>query len=415
MTEIDPLLAELLIVRHELQKSARACVRELRGTPWLIYAITTGARGDLGKLLWQPAGASQNVLSDRFSYAQQETVELLGFEPEKFVSRETACFMATAAFYQGRKLAVKRGLLEDHVMGIGMTAAVTTGRERRGADQVMIAIRTHAGLWTVEVVLKKPDHFEEEAEEYRIAQGEFADLLTLNAILATAGVRQVPLAMDRVERSAEMRGDGMLVPTRVPLAADDGSGRPVYGRVIMPDGTLVEIASLDPKEWILFPGSFDPITYAHDEMARALQRATGKKVLFQITRAHPTKIVTDEDMLRRSKQFRYRWPVVLLEDRGLYVEKAELFRRFEMLVGADVVESLFDQRYYGGYEEMMAAMDRLQGYGTVFHVNGRICRDGRYKELGKVSMPSVFAPMFRAFSHRNDVSSSNRRAAGATV
>ncbi|NBS41823.1 hypothetical protein EBS80_04175, partial [bacterium] len=67
---IDPDRAVRLLEEDDRRHAARACVRKLRDTPWLIYCVTTGARGDLAKLLWQPAGASNNVLADRFTYAQ---------------------------------------------------------------------------------------------------------------------------------------------------------------------------------------------------------------------------------------------------------------------------------------------------------------------------------------------------------
>lgn len=412
VTEIAEVLAT-----HRLHTEARAAVRQLRDTPWLIYGITTGACGELVPMLWQPAGASANVLANRFSYAEQETEEFLGFKPEKFVSLDTACYMATAAYYQGRKLAVKRGKNEGHVMGVAMTSAVTTGRERKGADQAIIAVRTRTGLWTVTVLMKKPENFASDAEAHRIQQGNLADLLTLNAILAVAELRQVPLPVDRIERSEELDAEsGTLRPTQVSLWSGSDKTRPMYGKVIMPDGSTREISSLDPKEWIIFSGSFNPVTYAHDEMAREIERATGKRVIFQITKAHPEKQVTDQDMIDRAGQFLYRWPVVLLEEHGLYVDKAELFPGFEFLIGADVVvERLFDQKYYDGYLGMMAAMQRLLDLKVVFHVNGRKCADGHYKELTDLPIPARFASMFRAFSRRNDVSSSERRAAGANV
>lgn len=396
------------------RRAARACVRELRSTPWLIYAVTTGACGELVPMLWQPAGASNNVLGDRFSYAQEETVELLGFEPEKFVSADAACHLATAAWYQGRKLAAKRGKIENDVMGVGMTAAVTTGRERRGADQAIIAVRTLAGLWTVSALLRKPANFADDAEEHRVEQGNLADLLTLDAILATAGASQVTLPSGRVESCAELTPGGTLDPSRVPLVPDPD--RPLYGRVLMPDGTIVDPSSLRPNEWILFPGSFNPVTYAHDEIAWGIQRATGKRVLFQITRAHPNKAVTDRDMVDRAAQLRYRWPVLLLEEAGLYVEKARLFPGMEMLVGADAVLEMLSERHYGGRTGLESALDEMLRLGTGFHVNGRKCpQDGVYREVELLPIPPRYAGMFHPFSLRNDVSSSDRRAAGASV
>ncbi len=406
---------EVLIQNELVRREAVSLVRCLRKTPWLLYVVTTGATGDLGKVLWQPAGASRTILADRFTYAEQETAEFLGFKPEKAVSVDTACYLATAAYFQGRKLAVWRGKLEDDVMGVGMTCAVTTDYDRRGADQVIVAIRTHEGLFTVSAMLHKAGT--EDPEAYRVEQGNFADLITLNAILAVAGIsQQVTLPATRVVRSDEMDRNDFLTPTRVPFAACENVDRLPYGKVIMPDGTMVDPATFNPSEWILFPGSFNPITYAHDEIARCIQRATGKRVLFQITRRHPNKPVTDRDMAERAEQFRYGWPVILLEGAGLYVEKARLFPGMEMLVGADAVLEMLDPRHYdgrGGLEAALGEMDRLR---TGFHVNGRTCpQDGIYREADLLPVQPRFAGMFHPFSLRYDVSSSDRRAAGATV
>lgn len=409
----DDALVRRLAEEDLRRRAARACVRELRGTPWLVYAVTTGACGELVPMLWQPAGASQNVLGDRFTYAQEETVEFLGFEPEKSVSVDVSRFLATAAYFQGRKLAARRGKNENHVMGVGMTAAVTTDRERRGEDRVVIAVRTLHGLFTVDALLRKPADFVRDAEEHRVEQGNLADLLVLDAILAAAGVSQVRLPSERIERCGELTSDGILAPE--PARFWDDDDRPVYGKVVMPDGALVDPADLDPARWILFPGSFNPVTYAHDEMARAIELSTGKRVLFQITRSHPNKVVTDRDMVSRAEQLRYRWPVVLLEGAGLYVEKARLFPGMEMLVGADAVLEMLQERHYGGFPGLQAALDEMLRLGTGFHVNGRMCGDGTYREVDLLPVPGRYAGMFHPFSRRMDVSSSDRRAAGATV
>lgn len=396
-----------------LRRQAIERVRALRDTPWLLYVITTGARGDLGKHLWQPPGASANILSDRFSYANEETAGILGFRPEKFVTLSTACHMATAAYYQGRKIAVLRGLNENDVMGVGMTAGVTTGHERRGDDRVIIAVRTRHGIVTVDANLHKPGNHALDAEAHRAMQGELADLITLDTILSAAGLGQVPLPSERIAACAELQ-DKTVVPTPMRIRNLDPVGS--FGQIHWPDGSVG--GTLDPRTHILFPGSFDVVTYAHDDMAWILRETTGKQPVFQISRGHPDKggIPIDE-VFRRAGQFDFRWPVVLLEGEGLYVEKAERFPGVGMLIGVDVVQKLFDLVHYGNSRAaMMRAMRRLEALGTVFHVNGRECRDGVYRELSDIQMPlQRFGRMFRPFSKRMNVSSSARRAAGATV
>ncbi len=397
-----------------LRRQAVGRVRALRATPWLIYAVTTGARGDLGKLLWQPPGASANILSDRFSYAQEETAGILGFRPEKFVTLPTACHMATAAYYQGRKLAVLRGLNENDVMGVGMTAGVTTGHERRGDDRVIVAIRTRHGIVTVGANLHKPENHATDAEAHRAMQGELADLITLDAILAAAGLAQLPLPVARIAACAELRGEGTLVPTPTRIRAWDPAGS--FGQILWPDGRVGGVP--DPATHFLFPGSFDVVTYAHDDMAWILRETTGKEPVFQITCGHPDKGgVPDEVVFRRAEQFDFRWPVLLLREEGLFVQKAERFPGVHMLVGADVVLKLFDPAHYGNSRAaMLRAMRRLEQLGTMFHVNGRECKDGVYRELSDIRMPvQRFGRMFRPFSKRMNVSSSARRAAGATL
>lgn len=398
---------------------ARARVRALRDTPWLIYAITTGARGDLGKWLWQPSGASRNVLSDRFSYAQEETAEILGYRSDPFVSTEVACRLATASFYQGRKIAVLRGLDLENVMGIGMTSAVTTDRDRRGSDRVIVAVRTRDGTFIVDAILQKTANRAVDGEEYRVMQGELADLVTLNAILAVAKIPQVPLPRGRIATCAELRRrDRVLVPAPVKIRTWDPEES--FGRIHWPDGRVE--GTPDPSKHILFPGSFRKLTYAHDDMARMLEATTGRRVVFQISQGHPDKGgVPMDEMFRRAEQFDFRWPVILLRGDGLYVEKAERFPGVEMLVGADVAMKLFEPVYYRkSRAAMMRAMRRLEELGTVFHVNGRECADGVYRELSDIPMPlRRHREMFRPFSMRMNVSATAviaaHRAAGAAV
>ena len=124
-----------------------ALAKPIRNTEWLIDLALTGSAGALKLALWAEPGASSNLLGEKWTYAQQHTDELIGRPPPegRYSRMGSALAMAAASFRQAKEVAFERGLINQTIMGVAMTAAVSTSRQRRGANTCRIAIRTKAG------------------------------------------------------------------------------------------------------------------------------------------------------------------------------------------------------------------------------------------------------------------------------
>lgn len=413
---LDPGYLARLVEEDRRRQRARACVERLRGTSHMINLITTGAAGDLIPTLWGPPGASDNMLTGTFSYAKESTDDLVGGKADGYANTRTARLLATEAYFRGAELAARRGRLETDVVGVAMSAAVTTGRVLKGDDRVHIALRTSRRLWHADVVLDKPHDHAAEATARRLEEGSIADLLTLNATLAVLGLPQVDLPQEGMESEQFLPGGnlGWLMPQEIELPRH--YVRDPFDKVLWPDGTVTGLDALSAEKHVLFPASINPLTYAHDHMARAIRKPTGRTAVFQLSLAHPNKVVTPEELVARAAQLMFRHPVVLLREHGLYVEKAELFPGMPMMIGADAVMEMMEERHYGGYLGLVAALKRMAQLGTEFHVNGRLCpQDGIYRECDDLKIPMRYGGMFHPFTERLDVSSSARRAAGVAV
>ncbi|MCX6714679.1 MAG: hypothetical protein NTX72_02605 [Candidatus Uhrbacteria bacterium] len=412
-------------------------VTRLRATGKQLYIVSTGATGGLLSSLWRVPGASQNLLGFRFCYANEELVEFLGAHPGHFCSDETAAKMAAHAYWHGRKLAYKRGVKNlNDVVGVGMTAAVATDRERRGVDRVSIAVKTHGTLFTFDATFPKPDSLETlDRQRYRHWQGEMCDLLTLNAVLSTLGMSQIGIPnpfgngwrMESNQLSASIPGIAFSEwrseqkPYRFHLAQvqRDHGFTSMYGWVHWDEVPTCE-EPLFGEEWrfithdnanqiILYPGSFAPLTHGHIGVAKMIEQMTGKHVIFELTNVHPNKpALTDEDMLWRADQFTAFAPVILSDNAPLFVDKARRYPGVPMIVGADALQQLLAERHYGGYAGLCEVLEELEALGTTFFVVGRSVNN-RFLTLDDIPIMAKYRHLFHDVSFREDISSTELR------
>lgn len=405
-----------------------ARVALLNAKPHLVCVYATGAtaellpdmvaiEGDLLPKIWGPAGASRTLLEYRFSYAQEATIDALGGRvPEKFLSVDAAIMMAAAAYEKGIEYAVRRGKPGAPIIGVGITSAVSTTRARRGDDRAFICVRTPDGFFVVDVELDKADNDQGARDGRRLQQARIIDHIALNTILWAAGVETLPVDPDGLnskELGQSPTGEWFVAPRpvgRVPILFHDRVFWPERDDDY-PDGRHTPVTDLDWNDYIIFPGSFNPVHFGHVEMAEQMERLTGKRVIFQISGTHPVKgVVPDEDLQRRLMQFKFRWPVIVTKAAGLYVDKAEQFPGAGILIGADALLGLLDTKYYDGGEiGMEAALRRFRQLGTHFYVVDRVV-DGRLRTLKNIPILPEYLDMFQAVTSRNDISSTAIRA-----
>ena len=147
----------------------------------LVYEFT-GA-GSLA-LYWlhSVAGSSRTVLEASDRYARESLLSLLGAEPEKYVSSQTAARMSEAAHRRAKSLAT------EPVLGVSCTATISTDRERRGQNHGWVGVTTEAATTCFGLVLQK-------GARTRAAEEEIFSRLALRALAQTLALPEVTLSL----------------------------------------------------------------------------------------------------------------------------------------------------------------------------------------------------------------------------
>lgn len=143
----------------ELPVTLAATIVQIHAAPQRLVLAFAGS-GSLG-LAWLHAvpGSSRTILEAVDCYAPRSLASLLGAAPAQAVSPATAEAMAAWAYARAAALADGGWPL----LGVGLTAAISTDRARRGANRCHIAVRSAAGARLYDLALEQGDRAEEEA------------------------------------------------------------------------------------------------------------------------------------------------------------------------------------------------------------------------------------------------------------
>lgn len=369
----------------------RKAVEALHRRPEMAVVYATGAGAGLQYMLWETPGSSRTILEAAFPYHPQALEDILGRQPERSCCRDTAILMAGAAYARAMEIAQRTGI-EKPLLGLGLTGAVSTDRERRGDDRVFAAVKTADNVFTEEFVFDK-------VVMTRQSEGFFCDAVGLNLLLFAANLEQVSVL-----------GAPRLSPVPVLKDVESIAVRPLFRE----NGMRGDAKDLDPAKNVLYPGSYNPLHYGHLKAARAVEKMSGKRVVYHVTADHPAKgTLSVEEIDRRLRQFSGIGPVLLTKGDSLYVQKARQFPGFGFIVGADAVLGLCDLKYYGGDRQAMyAALTELIELGTRFYVVGRMV-NGHYMEATEAPIPPEFRHLCIPVPGRWDVASSQLRAKSA--
>ena len=96
-------------------------------------------------------GASNTILEGIIPYSQHSLIDFMGMTPSNSVSEETSQKMARASY----KRAIKLREDDSEVIGIGCTGAISTNRERKGANHAYISICSQNSISSTHIELKK--------------------------------------------------------------------------------------------------------------------------------------------------------------------------------------------------------------------------------------------------------------------
>jgi hypothetical protein len=168
-----------------------------------------------------------------------------------------------------------------------------------------------------------------------------------------------------------------------------------------------------PRPAVLMPGSFNPLHHGHTTLAQIAAKRLGAPVAFELSVANVDKPeLSSEEVHRRLEQF--------LDPSAVYVSRAPTFRTKAALfpgcvfvVGADTAARIVSPRYYGDDPTAVErALAEIVGHGCRFFVGGRVDVDGRFVDVGGVTIPADYRDLFQGLGEREfrvDISSTELR------
>lgn len=367
-------------------------IERIHASPHQVVVEFAGAGVQALAWLHSVAGSSRTILEATDRYAAASLVELIGFQPERFTSRQVSTAMAAAA-YQRAQILAEAG---PPLIGLGCTATIATDRQKRGEHRCFVSAYTPQQLLTFELTLAKglrQRHQEEELVS-RLLLRVLAEACELDS--------QVDL---------RLTGDERLLALRQPahLAADLLAGQ-VETVTVWPDGRLTPDQRLE--HIALVSGSFNPLHQGHRCMAKLAASKLDYPVYFELPLLNADKaIIQPAEAWRRAAQFADVAPLVL-SPAPLFSRKAELYPYSIFVVGFDTAARIVDPRFYEhDPAKMRLALADIQRSGCRFLVVGRVT-DRRFMTVADLHLPADFASLFEGVSEtefRIDLSSTELR------
>lgn len=382
-------------------------VAELLKAGKKVYLACTGAGAGVTNLIWQVPGASSTLVGSSFPYAQGEFDLFVGRKwsesGHSYCSKEAAIALAQAAYFRCQQ-AVTDPKAIPNCIGIGLTAATATSRTLKGGTRCFAAVRTKDGIHTVEVWM-------DQGRLGRQGDGEVCDIVALNLLLFAAGIPQVGMRDDLGLTSRQMyrREEYGVILTPSKLAVEiELSGH--SSLLVNSDGST-GTEEIDWSKKLIFPGSFNPLTYGHDQIAQTVKAMSGKEVVFEITGNNADKGEVDlKELASRAVQFCGRHPVILRQGASLFIEKARAYSGCGFVVGADTAIRILDKKYYGGAVGLTEVLNGFDHLETRFYVLSRLC-DGKVVTCQDLAVPDRFKHLFIPLPGRWDISSTEIRKA----
>ena len=340
------------------------------------------------------AGSSRTVLEASDRYAPASLARALGAAPRQHVHPAVARSLASSALARGYALVGPR----EGLTGLGWTAAIGTGRRRRGDHRCHLALCDAAGISSFALHLEKGARTREEEER----------LVALLAVRALAGgvpggeKPALPLGTgDRLEH----RHEASTLLARV-------VGGDFAWLLRSPDGAEAPGRRLSGA--VLLCGSFNPLHDAHRRLAEVAAGLLGRDPMFELGLVNADKApIAEEEAERRAAQFAGYAPVLLTAE-PRFADKVGWVRESVFVLGADTLARLVDPRFYvQDRAGMRDAFARIRESGCRFLVAARLDpSSGRVRTLSDCPVPRDFERLFEAIpveDFRMDLSSTELR------
>ncbi len=320
-----------------------------------VYAYATGAGAGFQDRLWSIPGCSSIFVGAEFPYDQRITTEVLGYKPNKFVSKSVAIELAMKAYMKAYNFDERA----DNVIGLGLTASVASTKIHRGEHQFYIAAIDNTQCLTYHVILNKSV-----GKEARIDDGINADGSLCRLLKYITG---------EVGDYTKVGSFGSNVVYSSHLLEEIILNRPYFSS----KNTREE--NIPNKPTIFFPGSFNPKHWGHQQIAEKIQNLYPERQFIYSTVVNSTHKpqLTCAEMLRRASQMKYE-NFLLTQNDPTFLTKARKYPGAWFVLGADTLERMLDEKWGHPISEMLDEFVRLE---THFLISGRKDKEGHLQTL----------------------------------
>ena len=274
-------------------------IRRLHDAPHQGVLAVSGAGSQAVAWLLGVSGASRTILEVVVPYGRLSMIDLVGFEPDQFVSQQTALNMAEACYRRAVRL--REG--DAPVVGLACTATIATDRPKRGEHRAFIATWDELG-WASSSLRLEKGHRDRAGEE------ELVSRLVVAALCQASGI-EPGLDFDFTEADDLVsQQEDHPAPLQRLLNGEVGSVVVGLDGDMQPD---------QPLRATLLPGSFNPLHHGHLGLAQAAAAMSGNEVVFELSITNVDKPPLDAgEVAKRLDQFQGKSRVVLT--------RAETFR-----------------------------------------------------------------------------------------
>lgn len=361
----------------------------------VALVCTGGGSQALGWLLNHP-GASRAVVEAQIPYHHEALATYLQDVGPHRVAEDTARRLALTAHNRAREFSGA-----GHAIGIGVTAALATQRERRGADRAFVATRG-------------ADRYDLTGLQFDRGAGRLAQEDILSRVMLTNLLRACdrPASAEPGLAETQIQSSSVAVDGIVEAVLDAGLPAAELR------GANGAIAAQGSGDRVLVSGSFDPLHDGHLGLAAAAERISGRQAAFELSVRNVDKpALAYRQVMERAAQSR-RGRSLMLTREPTFVGKAHVLPGSWFAIGFDTAVRLVDPAYYDGtVAGMENALQELRALGTRFMVASRLW-EGDLCGLSQVHVPTGFDDLFAAIppaEFRLDISSTALRAERTTA